>query len=236
VRCCCCRRVCRAGARTCVPVHGSSSRPSRPAAAAAAAAAAVVSHFCACIGSPCLKQRVHGDPIAGGGGGGAGLANERSQPGRVCGSTLAHSAGWRTQTQCPPRRVLALRPSRPPAADAHTVVRCGAVVRGAQLLLLLLLCREWTDVAAFAPHSCVVPRTWGCLRGRAGRTRRSSHGSWAARSGACGKRRREPCPKPATTGQASRRPRCGSRGRGSDVLVTVTSAHRLSLPEATPTC
>jgi hypothetical protein len=145
-------------------------------------------------------------------------------------SRLAHSDSV-------PAPSCARAATQPPARRrcAH-VVRCGAVVRGAQLLLLLLLCREWTDVAAFAPHSCVVPRTWGCLRGRAGRTRRSSHGSWAARSGACGKRRREPCPKPATTGQASRRPRCGSRGRGSDVLVTVTSAHRLSLPEATPTC
>jgi hypothetical protein len=29
-----------------------------------------VSHFCACIGSPCLRHCVHGAPIIGGGGGG----------------------------------------------------------------------------------------------------------------------------------------------------------------------
>jgi hypothetical protein len=34
-----------------------------------AAAAAVVSHLCACIGSPCLRRCVHGAPIGGGGGG-----------------------------------------------------------------------------------------------------------------------------------------------------------------------
>eukprot|EP01046_Picozoa_sp_COSAG06_P067823 COSAG06_NODE_17756_length_923_cov_0.759709_1_plen_129_part_10 len=36
----------------------------------AAAAAAAVSHLCACIGSPCLRQCVHGASIGGGGGGG----------------------------------------------------------------------------------------------------------------------------------------------------------------------
>jgi hypothetical protein len=37
--------------------------------AASAAAKAAVSHLCACIGSPCLRQCVHGAPIGGGGGG-----------------------------------------------------------------------------------------------------------------------------------------------------------------------
>jgi hypothetical protein len=55
-----------------------------------AAAAAAVSHFCACIGSPCLRQCVHGAPIGGGRGGGgvsggrgAGAAAAHAEPGGV---------------------------------------------------------------------------------------------------------------------------------------------------------
>jgi hypothetical protein len=69
----------------------------------AAREAAAVSHFCACIGSPCLRRCVHGASIGGGGvarggggparGGGAAVAPVGRQTGPASGSAAAAGAG-----------------------------------------------------------------------------------------------------------------------------------------------
>jgi hypothetical protein len=56
------------------------------------AAAAAVSHFCACIGSPCLRQCVHGAPIGGSGGGGACCLGPADRGERATGAE-GHAAG-----------------------------------------------------------------------------------------------------------------------------------------------
>jgi hypothetical protein len=87
-------------------------RSAQQEAAACAEVAAAVSHSCACIGSPCLRHCVHGDPIGGqaaGGGGGTG---------RGAGGDAAHSGGVSSSTtlRAPP---LGRTPAPRPTDKAH---------------------------------------------------------------------------------------------------------------------
>jgi hypothetical protein len=93
-------------------------------------AAAAVSHSCACIGSPCLRHRVHGAPIGGGGGPGApqvgalqlqlGVAGDGERLGGVGGGAAP-----------PPRRraVAGLHQRRRPAQPGRGDGGAGAAAR-----------------------------------------------------------------------------------------------------------
>eukprot|EP01047_Picozoa_sp_COSAG01_P048020 COSAG01_NODE_4641_length_4858_cov_6.174827_2_plen_168_part_00 len=101
------------------------------------AAAAAVSHLCACIGSPCLRQCVHGAPIGGrqppsdgGGGGGGGvqgvaaaldarrLRERVREPQQTVSPTPAHpTPAHRTRTLLPAPATQPPSPPLPPAQN-----------------------------------------------------------------------------------------------------------------------
>jgi nicotinamide riboside kinase len=99
------------------------------------AGSSAVRHLCACIGSPCLRQCVHGAPIGGRGGGGA-LADARvvrRGPGDTRGAAsgglpLGHGGGHARAAR---QSSGGCHPATPPIPHAHTSI--GARAAGVQV-------------------------------------------------------------------------------------------------------